>query len=209
MQCAIQRRSVYLAPTATMDRHWIARLFDDPSIHPMFGFKDPAGALMGMRMKEDPDLIVGTIRLSRFQARIGFVLMFPPTALLDFWEFGYAITAAKHRNAFNAVNAMDAMAHYTMDLRGLPVVGGRTRDDNRAAAAIALRSGHKPAFNRPFEGHDYTFWTLDQAGWARRKQRLAQGEAEHPWTGGGQVFHVLDSPPYTPVPPLDVARQDA
>ncbi|MEW5847701.1 MAG: GNAT family N-acetyltransferase [Myxococcota bacterium] len=204
MQCAVQRRSIYLAPPGTMDRHWIAREFSKPHIYEMFGFNSPASMLIGNRVRDD--LIVGAIRLTSHQVRIGFALMFPPTDLVEFWEFGYAITEPKHRNAFNAVNAMDAMAHYTLDLMGLPLVGGRTREDNRAAAAIALRSGHKPLYTRQWDGHTYTFYTLDQAGWAKRKEKLERGEKEHPYTGA--VFHVMESPPYIPVQPQGAAPGD-
>jgi RimJ/RimL family protein N-acetyltransferase len=180
----------------TLDRHFIARQFERQDIYEMFGFNSAANVLMGHRLRED--LIVATIKLAQHQVRIGFALMFPPSDAVPFWEFGYAVTEPRHRNAFNAVNSMDAMAHYTLDILGLERVGGRTREDNRAAAAIALRCGHQPQFSRVHDTHVYTFYTLESQGWARRKEKLKRGEQEHPWAGGS-IFHILKGPPYIPI----------
>lgn len=198
MQCGVQRRTVFLAPPAGLDRIYIQGQFLRPEIYENFGFDAPAAAIIAHRMHED--LVVGAIRLSRGGVRIGFALMFPPTDLVDFWEFGYAITEVRHRNAFNAMNAMDAMALYMLELVQVPVVGGRTVEGNRAAAAIALRCGYRPHESRVYGGKTYAFYTLDQAGWVARKARLERGEAEHPY-GTGAAFHVLAGPPYVPVPP--------
>ncbi len=197
MQFGVQRRHIYLAPPTGMDRFWFIQQFDRPDIHPMFGFTVPAGMEMGARLKAG-ELIVGMIRLVHGGARIGFVLMFPPGPPVEFWEFGYAITSPKHRDAYAAMNAMDAMAHYMLDHLKVPLVGGRTRDDNAAADAIVRRLGYKRIRQANHLDHVYDVYTLDAAGWVRRKAKLTAGEAIRP-SEGGAPFAILEKPPYTPV----------
>lgn len=189
MRCAVQRRTVVLAPLQQLDGLAVVRAFAQPDVYAMFGFDEPAPQYMAYRLKDD--LISGAIRLAQGNVKIGFALMFPPTDTVGFWEFGFAITEPRQRNAYHALNTMDAMAHYMLDIQGVPLVGGRIRQDNRAAAAIALRAGHRPQFTREHGAHTYTFYTLDADGWRARKEKLARVP--------GPLFHVINHPPYRAV----------
>src|SRR5687768_7067622 len=132
--------------------------------------------------------------------RIGFVIMFPPTADFDFWEFGYAILDPNDRDAFSALCATDAMAHYMFDHLRVEAMGWRTRADNRAADAVVRRLGYRPFGAWTVDGHHYTFYRLDRDGWTKRFQKLQAGERTHP-SGIGDVFVTLADPPWEPVLP--------
>lgn len=197
MRFGVQRRHIYLAPPTGLDRFWFTQQFDRPDIYPMFGFPQPSAKIMGLRLSEG-ELIVGIIRLVRNEARIGFVLMYPPSEHVEFWEFGYAITSPKHRDAYAAMNAMDAMAHYMLDHLQVPLVGGRTREDNAAADAIVRRLGYKHIRTQPHADKNYFIYTLDPHGWVRRKAKLVLGEGLKP-SEGGAAFVTLPEAPYHPV----------
>ncbi|MBI5496392.1 MAG: GNAT family N-acetyltransferase [Deltaproteobacteria bacterium] len=197
MRLGVQRRHIYLAPPEGLDRYWFVQQFNRNDIYPMFGFPEPAGMQMAARLA-DGELVVGMIRLVANRARIGFVLMFPPGGDVEFWEFGYAITSPKYRDAYAAINAMDAMAHYMFDHVKVPLCGGRTRDDNAAAEAIPRRLGYRQIRTAEHGGHTYRIYTLDPAGWARRKARLESGELMRP-SAGGAALVVLPAPPFHPV----------
>ena len=131
---------------------------------------------------------------------MGFVVMFPPAQDFDFWEFGYAIPDVRDRDAFSALNATDAMAHYMFEHLRVEAMGWRTRADNTKADAVVRRLGYVPFGDWTVDGHHYTFYRLDQAGWAKRRAKLDKGEASHP-SGLGDTFITLGERPFEPVVP--------
>ncbi|MCK6549320.1 GNAT family N-acetyltransferase [Myxococcota bacterium] len=198
MEYGIQRRSIYLLPPTPEDVGWFLKQFDDPEVYEMFGFGQPSRVKL-MRAYRGGDLVVGILHKVEGRKRIGFVIMFPPAGQFDFWEFGYDIPDPKDRDAFCAFNATDAMAHYMFEHLRVTAMGWRTREDNRAADAVVRRLGYKPYETSFQDGHNYTFYRLDQAGWAQRRAKLDRGEASHP-SGIGATFVTL-MPPYEPIEP--------
>jgi len=196
MRIGIQRRNLTLSPAAGLDRHWMVRLFDHPEIYEMFGFGEPAALAMALRLRQ-PGVVLGIVRLVTNQARIGFVIMFPPTDTASFWEIGYAITSARHRDAFTAINALDSMGCYMWEHHGAKLLGGRTRDDNRQADAVVRRMGFSEVGTVTNLGHTFHLFTQDRAGWERRKARLVEGERLHP-SPAGVAFAVLEPPHFEP-----------
>lgn len=206
MEYGIQRRGIYLVPPESDDLTWMFDNFDREEVWQMFGLRGPAKLRM-MRSYRSGDLVVGILKRLEDRKRTGFVVMYPPTADFDFWELGYVIPDIKDRDAFSALNATDAMAHYMFEHLNVEAMGWRTRSDNRAADAVVRRLGYKPFGNWDVEGHHYTFYRLDQAGWQKRKRKLQRGEALKPY-GLGDVFLTLSEYPYEPVEPSEADQAD-
>lgn len=192
----IQRRGIYLVPPDPGDLLWICDQFQTEVVSQMFGYGSQ-GWLSFPYILRQKTLVVSVIREVKRQRRIGFVVMYPPAGF-NFWEFGYAIPDPADRNAFNALNTTDAMLHYIFEHIRVPMIGWRTRDDNRAATAVVKRLGYEPGETFTTDGHDYTLYRLDQAGWARRRAKLDEGERRHP-SGLPDTFVVLP-PPFEPLP---------
>lgn len=201
MEYGIQRRKTYLVPPTDDDLIYLFNAFNLDFVWQMFGLPGP-GKMRIMRGYRSGNLVVGIMKRIEDKKRIGFVVMFPPTEDFDFWEFGYAIPEPADRDAFSALNATDAMAHYMFEHLRVEAMGWRTRADNRAADAVVRRLGYKPFGSWKVDDHDYTFYRLDQAGWEARAARLKRGEEKHP-SGIGDVFVTLPEPPYEPVIPGD------
>lgn len=197
MEYGIQRRSIYLVPPDRFESKWIMDHFDLPEIWEMFGLSGPSRFDMARRHREG-HLVVGLLKRVEDQKRIGFVIMYPPTEAFDFWELGYAIPDTIDRDAFSAFNATDAMAHYMFEHLRVEAMGWRTRADNRAADAVIRRLGYKSYGAWEVDGHQYTFYRLDEPGWAKRRAKLDRGEAKHP-SIGGDTFVTLEGPPFEPV----------
>ena len=198
MEYGIQRRTTYLTPPTSEDLSWMFHQFDVDEVWQMFGMPGPA-RLRIMRAYRSGNLVVGMMRRARDKRRVGFVVMFPPTADFDFWEYGYAIPEPRDRDAWMAYNTCDAMAHYMFEHLRVTAMGWRTRSDNRAADAIVRRLGYKSFDSWEVDGHLYTFYRLDQAGWAARRARLDRNEALRP-SGLGDTFVTLPEPPFDPRP---------
>jgi RimJ/RimL family protein N-acetyltransferase len=198
MEYGIQRRRIYLTPADADDHAYVFEEFDREEVWRMFGFTGPSG-LKIMRARRAGNLVLGMLKRVGDRKRIGFVIMFPPTADFDFWEFGYAIREPADRDAFSALCATDAMAHYMFDHLRVEAMGWRTREDNRAADAVVRRLGYRPFGSWTVDGHSYTFYRLDREGWSKRVAKLEAGEKTHP-SGLGDVFVTLADPPYDPVP---------
>ena len=203
MEYGIQRRSIYLAPPSADDLGWMFHQFDVDEIWQMFGMPGP-GRLRIMRAYRTGNLVVGIMRRVRDKARIGFVVMFPPTADFDFWEYGYAIPDHRDRDAWAAFNSCDAMAHYMFEHLRVEALGWRTRFDNRAADAVVRRLGYQPFDSWTVDGHLYTFYRLDQPTWAARRARLDRAEALRP-SGLGDTFVTLLESPFEPKPLSEAA----
>ena len=172
MEYGIQRRTVSISPRPrSEDLGWMFLQFDVDEIWQLFGKPGPS-RLRIMRGYRSGNLVVGIMRRVKDRARIGFVVMFPPTDHFDFWEYCYAIPDHRDRDAWAAFNTCDAMAHYMLEHLRVDALGWRTRADNRAADAIVRRLGYKSYGSWPVDGHMYTFYRLDQATWAARKARL-------------------------------------
>ena len=120
------------------------------------------------------NLMVGVMRRAGVFRPIGFVLMFPPTDELDYWELSYAVTDRSQRNAFFAIHASDAMLHYMFDHLKVEAVGWRTREDNLAARAVLRRLGYATTGVRELGGYRYLFSRLDRDGWAARRDKLGE-----------------------------------
>jgi RimJ/RimL family protein N-acetyltransferase len=197
MEYGIQRRRVYLVLADADDLTYVMAEFDRAEVWEMFGFSGPSG-LKILRARRAGNLVLGMLKRVSDRKRIGFVIMFPPTADFDFWEFGYAIREPEDRDAFSALCATDAMAHYMFDHLRVEAMGWRTRADNRAADAVVRRLGYQPFGSWTVDGHHYTFYRLDREGWSKRVAKLEAGEKAHP-SGLGEVFMTLADPPYDPV----------
>lgn len=201
MEYGIQRRSIYLTPPDAADLPWLFDQFDTPEVYEMFGFQRPSKTRM-MRQYRGGNLVVGIIRRVRDKKRIGFGVVYPPAGAIDFWEFAYAIPDPLDRDAFSALNTCDAMAHYMLEHLRVPMVGWRTREDNRAADAVVRRLGYQAGETVFVDGHNYTFYRMDFDQWMRRKQKLIRGEETHP-SGIGDAFATLPEHPFDPIPVKD------
>ena len=162
------------------DLAWMFERFDAPEIYRMFGFSEPARTRITERHATGK-LIVGIIRLVSDRSRIGFMIMFPPSRRFDFWELSFAIPEPRQRNCFDAVDAMDAMLHYMFEYRRASAIGWRIREDNRPVDAIIRWLGYQPFATWLAGDLNYTFYRLDEAGWAERRARLDRGEQAHPF----------------------------
>ena len=198
MEYGIQRRTIYLTPPADEDLTWVFNLFDEDFVWQMFGLPGP-GKLRIMRAYRTGDLVLGILRRVADRRRTGFVVMFPPSGDFDFWEFGYAIPDPKDRDAFSALSATDAMAHYMFEHLNVEAMGWRTRAGNRAADAVVRRLGYKPFGTWEVDGDEYTFYRLDREGWAKRRRKLDAGERQCA-SGLGDTFLTLREPPFEPQP---------
>lgn len=199
VEYGIQRRTVYLIPPEGDDLLWMFEQFDQPEIWQMFGFPGPS-KLKIMRAYRVGHGVFGIIYRAADRKRIGFVVMFPPTQDFDFWELGYAIPDPADRDAYCAFHSTDAMAHYMFEHLRVEAMGWRTRADNRAADAVVRRLGYKSFGAWEVDGHRYTFYRLDQAGWKKRRKKLDAGEEKHP-SGLGETFVTLLEPPFEPKAP--------
>lgn len=191
----VQRRTVYLVPPDDSDLEWVFEQFYCPEISQMFGYMDLGTPVMLLRYRAGT-LVLAIIRSTATRKRIGFLVMYPPAGF-DFWEFGYAIVDAGDRNAFNALNTTDAVGHYMFEHLQVPICGWRTRADNRAADAVVRRLGYVAGETIVEEGHRYTIYRLDQAGWAKRLEKLRAGQG--PEEDGGKPLFIVLTPPYVPV----------
>lgn len=191
MEYGIQRRTIYLVPPADDDLGYFFDAFDLDFVWQMFGMPGPA-KLRIMRAYRSGNLVVGILKRVADRKRIGFVMMFPPTQDFDFWEFGYAIIDPQDRDAFSALNATDAMAHYMFEHLRVTAMGWRTRADNHSADAIVRRLGYEPFGAWEVDGHHYTFYRLDAAGWQKRSEKLARA-------AGGEPFITLAERPFEPI----------
>src|SRR5687767_5508182 len=90
MEYGIQRRRIYLVPADAEDLKYVYEEFDREEVWEMFGFTGASG-LKILRARRAGNLVLGMLKRVADRKRIGFVVMFPPTADFDFWEFGYAI----------------------------------------------------------------------------------------------------------------------
>lgn len=187
---AIRRRTIYIAPPTYHDLLWIFDQFHHREISEMFGYQ-ALGPIVMPRMFRSGSLVISVVHRSEDGKRIGFVIMYPPAGF-SFWEFGYAIPDPADRNAFDALNATDAMAHYMFEHLQVPELGWRTREDNQNADAVVRRLGYEQKGEFEQGGHRYRLYRLDQAGWARRKAKIARGE--------GLPFEVIP-PPFHRQPP--------
>src|SRR5262245_34415824 len=101
---------------------WIFQCFDDPVIYTDLGLLAASGAELRKR-HAGGDHVFATIRVAASRARVGFVVVFPPSVAFDAWSFSYAIPEARDRNAYHALNATDAMAHYMFEHLRVEAVG--------------------------------------------------------------------------------------
>jgi RimJ/RimL family protein N-acetyltransferase len=199
VEYGIQRRSTYLVPPESEDLPWLFDQFDVPEVYMMFGFDRPSKLRM-MRQYRSGNIVVALIKKAETKKRIGFAVMFPPAGNFDFWEFGYAIPEVLDRDAFSALNATDAMAHYMFEHLRVAACGWRTREDNRSADAVVRRLGYEPKETMTIDGHNYTFYRLSHERWMQRKEKLMRGEVTHP-SGIGEAFVTLPEYPFEPLVP--------
>jgi hypothetical protein len=170
MRFGVQRRSIYVVPPGEGDVAWIAGQFDDPQIYLSLGLTSPSGQEITRRFAAN-DHVFGVIREASTRTRIGFVVMFPPSAWFDAWSFCYAIPNPECRNAFNALHTTDAMAYYMFDHLQVDAVGWETSEDNRPADAVVRRLGYACAETRTISGRSFKLYLIDGSDWAKRKAR--------------------------------------
>ncbi|MBI2376204.1 MAG: GNAT family N-acetyltransferase [Deltaproteobacteria bacterium] len=197
MQYGIQRRGIFLAPPSNADLDWLFTCFERPEIWESFAF-DRNGRMVMLRKFRDGDLVVGILHRVKPRKRIGFVIMFPPDVDRDYWEFSYAVPEPSDRDAFSALSATDAMAHYMFDHLDVLAMGWRAWEDNRAARAVIARLGYQPNGERWVGNRRQIMYRLSREGWAARRAKLERGELEHP-SGTGSVFIALREHPWSPV----------
>jgi RimJ/RimL family protein N-acetyltransferase len=193
VEYGIQRRSIYLVPPTPEDLEWMFERFDDEEVWTTFGFKEPGRAYMRAKHAEG-GLVVGIIRRSMDEARIGFVVVFPPSPPFFTWELGFAIPDRRHRDAYGAIHAADAMTHYMFDHLRIESGMWRIRDDNRASHALMQRLGYRPYGLWDVNGAFFSFFKIDRELWAKRLEQLDRGEDAHP-SGLGDTFITLAGPP--------------
>lgn len=197
MEYGIQRRSIYLVPASPEELEWMFELFDSHrQVWEMFGFDGPGRKVIEERHREG-NTTIGIVKRVETGARIGFAIVFPPTALMDAWEFGFYITEGE-RDAFSAIHTADAMSHYMFDHLGCEPGGFRVRADNAASTAVIRRLGYRKYGTWDVGEHDYDFYRLTRARWEARRAKLVAGEETHP-SPAGVAFLPLDGPPFQPV----------
>ncbi|MEO1337730.1 MAG: GNAT family N-acetyltransferase [Myxococcota bacterium] len=197
MKYGIQRRTIYLVPPSRADLDWMFHQFDVDEIWQMFGMPEPSRHRI-MFAYRHVNLVIGMIRRVHDRARIGFMVMIPPRPDYDFWEACYAIPDPRHRDAWAAFNAADAMTHYMLEHLRVNAMGWCARVDNVASDAIIRRLGYIPDEVKEIDGHKYRCYRLQYEGWMARRARLDRGERLHP-SGQGETFVTLREPPYEPI----------
>lgn len=201
MQYGIQRRNIYLVPPNAKDLAYMLDSFDQTEVWEMFGFEGPSKKMMKMRHKKG-NLLIGIIYRVDDRKRLGFAICYPPpVSLFDSgWEFGVVILDPKDRDAWCAIAAGDAMAHYLLDHLRVEHAMWRIRTDNRASNAIARRMGYRPAGRWSVGDHKFDFYRMNQDIWRKRRERLDRQEEKHP-SGIGATFLTLMDAPYEPEVP--------
>jgi RimJ/RimL family protein N-acetyltransferase len=152
-------------------------------------------------------IIVGTIKRVADRRRIGFVALRAPSGEQDFWDFSYAIPGVRDRNAFNAINAIDAITHYMLDHVGVPALGGLTLEGNLPAQMVIRRMGYQVVGSREYSGRRWTVFRFGKEEWTQRLARLERAEALRP-SGLGGVLAVLREAPFNPVVPTARIRDN-
>lgn len=187
MEYGIQRRSIDLVPPDPDDLAWICGAFDDPKIYQSLGLTAPSSADIRRRYDENSH-VFGVIRAVADQRRIGFVVMFPPTPAFDAWSMAYAIPEPRDRNAYHALHATDAIAHYMFEHLRVEAVGWETQEGSGAPDAIVRRLGYSSHETRVVEGRTIKLYRIDREGWSKRRAKL---DAD---AGGGATFVTLRAP---------------
>ncbi|HTT07668.1 MAG TPA: hypothetical protein VMH34_02620 [Gammaproteobacteria bacterium] len=188
---------MYLVPPTYEDLIWIFAQYQNVEIMEMFGGGDlgPAKILLQYR---SGTLVVATIMSIATRRRIGFVVIYPPYGGdFNFWEIGMAITAFADRNAFNAINATDAVGYYMFSHLRARFVGWRIREDNLACDAMVRRVGYPAGETLEIGGHSHMIYRLDKAGWAKREFKIEAGEKQNA-DGIGVPYTILQPPMYEP-----------
>ncbi len=180
MRVGVQRRKVRVMPTTPADLDWLLECCDRPELAAAFGLEPPASAHVRRTLTRGG--IAGMI--FRAEARVGFVLVFPPTDQLTFWELAYAIPDTAHRDGVTAIHAADAMIHYLFEVAAVETVGWRTREDNEASEAVIRLAGYAPFGRWEVDGVPFVFYAIDAAVWSARKARLEAQEHAQPTPGG-------------------------
>ena len=197
MQVGVQRRSIYLVPVQADEVEWLTALFDHDEIWRNFGYSGPSRSRISAWLQRG-HAVVSVIRRVGDRERLGFALAFPPHDAVRVWELAYAIPAPQHRNAFHAINAVDALLFYMFEVMQVDEVSWRTRQDNVAGAAVLARIGYRPAGLRHMHGVDYVWHVVDQELWQGRKAKLERNEQKYP-SSAAAAFAILKGPGFEPV----------
>ena len=171
MRFSVQRRSIRLDPATDSDIQWIATQYNDEKMWTMFGFDGPARQ-SAMASYFQNKCIIGVIKKTQDDSRIGFVNLMKSESSIDSWQFIYAISKASERNAFNAIFALDAIAHYAFDHLNIERIEWSVRSDNAASLAVIRRIGYEPYTLRKVEGVKYLNFEVNLTRWKSRKKSL-------------------------------------
>jgi RimJ/RimL family protein N-acetyltransferase len=194
MEYGIQHRSIYLTPLGDQIE-WLAHQLDQEDVWQMFGFEGPMGDAVRQGHAK-ADMVLGVIRRVRDRQRIGFV-MCTPLVLFNAWELGVAISDPKDRDAWSAIHAMDAFAHYVVEHLGITTVMARVKEKNRASIAMIQRLGYSQFNTSEIKGERCRMYSFSVSAWERRRAKLDRAEQDRP-SGIGATFVMLEGPPFEP-----------
>ena len=204
MDFAVQRRHILLAPPDEAEATWICEQADREDIWQAFGYDEPGGDRLRQAIASG-NVICGLIRRDDGR-RVGFSCLYPPTDELLFWEYIYAIPAARDRDAFSAIYANDAMCFYAFDWLMVDSIGWRLYPDNRAARAIVERMGFAPLDGPAGEALGCELYALGREQWSARQTKIETRESTHP-SGLGSAFVRVVGPPYKPRRPVTAMQR--
>ncbi len=194
MDRCVRRCSVVVTPATDQDVQWIGDQFQAEDTWRMFGYRDAARTEAMLSYFSHPS-IIGVIRKADTDERIGFCLLFRTAGEAEHWQFGYSIPDKRHRNAFSALFAVDAISHYAFDHRGVERIDWSVRGGNGPALAVIRRLGYDKRGERVEDGSTYLDFSVDATRWAQRRARLER-TSDAPfelseWSGEPHLLRML------------------
>lgn len=175
MRVAVSYRSVQLEPPGAEDLEWVAKAIDQGGLWIRFGWPQPLGGYV-IEAQARGDAIISVVRAARGGQRLGFGLVFAPPAVTEPWEVLFAIPEASARNAFAALQSLDALLYYLFEEASVSLVGWRVRADNLPALAVLSRMGLTPESQLALDpGPPYHMFRMDPEAWGQRRRALEAG----------------------------------
>lgn len=175
MRVSVSYRSVRLEPPTAEDLAWVAERIDVGGLWIQFGWPQPLGGYV-LEAQARGEAIIAIVRAARGGQRLGFGLVFAPPAPTEPWEVLFAIPEAGARNAFAALQSLDALLCYLFEEASVGSVGWRVRADNLPALAVLSRMGLTPESQLALDpGHPYHLFRMDLEAWGQRRRGLESG----------------------------------